>query len=214
MIPIMSDHPFLQWLLRESGIPELLLAVLIVLLLRRYLAFFCMVKGRSMQHTLQDHDFLFVLSARAFHPRKGDIVICHYPGRYVMWPRKMRTAVRGQMAKHPRFARFLRPFSGRFFRFRQCFVKRLIALPGDTVEIREGIVLVNGQPEALPTNAASAYGPYVNKEMILLKDDECYVLGDNRAISNDCHLIGPIRAGDLAGRVSHIFHCGKSGRDR
>lgn len=66
----------------------------------------------------------------------------------------------------------------------QLFIKRLIGLPGETVEIRNGKVYINGSEEPLddsfvPETPTGNYGPYKVPE-------DCYfMLGDNRENSRD-----------------------------
>ncbi len=66
----------------------------------------------------------------------------------------------------------------------QLFVKRVIGLPGETVEIKDGKVYINGSEKPLddsftPETPIGDYGPYV-------VPDECYfMLGDNRNHSGD-----------------------------
>lgn len=66
----------------------------------------------------------------------------------------------------------------------QLFVKRLIGLPGDTVELKNGVVYINGEhdpvdEEFTSTNRHDNYGPVTVPE-------GCYfMMGDNRAHSND-----------------------------
>lgn len=83
------------------------------------------------------------------------------------------------------------------------FVKRLVGLPGDTVEVRNAILYLNGSPvieSYILYPANYYYAPYT------LKKDEYFVLGDNRANSNDSHLIGPLHRSQILGRVLNVFY--------
>ena len=66
----------------------------------------------------------------------------------------------------------------------QLFIKRLIGLPGETVEIRDGKVYINGSDEPLddsfvPEVPTGNYGPYT------VPEDSYFMLGDNREYSRD-----------------------------
>ena len=66
----------------------------------------------------------------------------------------------------------------------QLFIKRLIGLPGETVEIRDGKVYINGSSEPLddsfvPETPKGNYGPYV------VPEESYFMLGDNREHSRD-----------------------------
>lgn len=79
-----------------------------------------------------------------------------------------------------------------------CFIKRVIAGPGDTVEIKSGIVYVNNKP--LPE-------PYVNERPAYLLPEryipanQYFVLGDNRNHSNDSHTGWLVPTNDIIGKV-------------
>ena len=78
------------------------------------------------------------------------------------------------------------------------FVKRIIGIPGDQVEIKKGVVLVNGygieEPYLNPLPSTSNWGPSI------IQAENYFVLGDNRAASNDSRSWGSISNEHLVGR--------------
>jgi signal peptidase I len=83
------------------------------------------------------------------------------------------------------------------------YVKRVVGIPGDTVEVKKDVVLVNGtalKEEYITYPADYNFGP------ITLKADEYFVLGDNRIHSTDSHIIGPIKRDAILGRVRLVIY--------
>ena len=64
------------------------------------------------------------------------------------------------------------------------YIKRVIGLPGDTVEVREGTVFLNGKPLDEPY-VPNAYRDGVSMPAEKLDADQYFVLGDHRNMSND-----------------------------
>ena len=158
-----------------SWVFELLAAFAAALFLRLFVVSLARIKGRSMLPTLHDRDVALVwrLGYLLRMPRRGDVVICHYPGR------KMKRI----------------PF------LPQAFVKRVIGLPGDTVEWLEGELLLNGQPLHEPYLDPARCRFKRTRPPLTLGPEEYYVLGDNRDSSNDSRSVGPIRRRAIRGRV-------------
>lgn len=77
-------------------------------------------------------------------------------------------------------------------------VKRLIGMPGDTIEIYDGNIFING--EILVEDYEASDPPY-EVEAITLASDEYFVLGDNRGDSRDSHDFGPIQSDQIIGRI-------------
>lgn len=77
-------------------------------------------------------------------------------------------------------------------------IKRVIGLPGETVEVHDGRVFIDGQPldePYLPTLFMRDYGPaQVPPEYI-------FVMGDNRGASNDSRIFGPVSQDSIVGRA-------------
>lgn len=80
----------------------------------------------------------------------------------------------------------------------ELLVKRVVALPGEIVEIRKGIVYVNGDP--LPEPFPHDMTPY-DMAPITLGPLSYLVLGDNRSNSNDSRSFGPVTLDQILGRV-------------
>jgi signal peptidase I len=84
------------------------------------------------------------------------------------------------------------------------FIKRIVALPGETVEIRQGLVYIDGVwlPELyVPSQFEdlSDLGP-------VLVPSECYfVMGDHRNSSNDSRVFGPIDSRSIYGRAVFAY---------
>lgn len=82
------------------------------------------------------------------------------------------------------------------------YVKRVIGLPGETVQIKKGLVYING--EVLD---GDHYGkdiianPGLAKDEITLGEDEYFVLGDNRNDSIDSRELGPIKKEQIKGHA-------------
>lgn len=82
-------------------------------------------------------------------------------------------------------------------------VKRIIAVAGDTVELRDGRVWLNGRPLEEPYLEAGMQTWPVRKQWsrVTCGAGEVYVLGDNRAVSSDSREYGPVPYHSLLGRV-------------
>jgi signal peptidase I len=81
-------------------------------------------------------------------------------------------------------------------------VKRVIAVAGETIEVRGGHALVNGQPIGEPwveQFGGPGYGPE------LVPEDHVFILGDNRAVSHDSRAIGPVAVDSVRGRVVLVY---------
>ncbi|MGH2692716.1 MAG: signal peptidase I [Actinomycetota bacterium] len=81
----------------------------------------------------------------------------------------------------------------------QDFIKRVIGLPGDELEIKEGQVFINGEPIDDPPTVQpdqSTFGP------VTIEEDKVFVMGDNRANSSDSRfLLGQISYDKIVGKA-------------
>ncbi len=148
-----------------------ILALLIVVPVRMFVAQPFLVSGASMEETFQNGDYLIVdrVSYTLDDPKRGDVVIFRYP-------------------KDP--SKF--------------FIKRIIAIPGDTINITGSTVTI--------TNTDSPAGFVVDEPYIksmkagititeTLGEREYFVMGDNRDESSDSRVWGVLQEERIVGRA-------------
>jgi signal peptidase I len=109
--------------------------------------------------------------------------------------------------------RFHEPARGDIVVFRypinpeEYFIKRVIGLPGERVQIKDGYVYVYNQEHKDGVRLEEKYLPAdlrtygLNEEITTLSDSEYYVLGDNRNSSKDSRSFGPVDKKFVTGRV-------------
>ena len=155
-------------------------ALAAALLIRVLVLSLARIRGRSMLPTLNNREFALVwrLPYLFGRPRRFDVVICRFPGRRM---------------KHLPF-------------LPQSFVKRVIGLPGETLEVVEGVLHVDGTPVEEPFLDPARSRFYRARglrggQAITLGADEYFVMGDNRDSSNDSRRVGPLRRRAIVGRV-------------
>jgi signal peptidase I len=84
------------------------------------------------------------------------------------------------------------------------FIKRVVGLPGESVEIRQGVVYVNGKVVPEPYVPAqyedlSDFGP------VRVPKDSFFVMGDHRISSNDSRVFGPVSSRYIYGRAVFAY---------
>lgn len=134
----------------------------------------CVVNGFSMENTLHDGERHMMYHNWHIEPEYGDIVIV----RYDNFDERHLGLVDG---------------SKRY----SLIIKRVIGVPGDTIEIRENMVYLNAQKLHEPY--LKAHDAFDDMEPYTLSDDEYFVMGDNREESLDSRLLGPVFQRELYG---------------
>jgi signal peptidase I len=84
------------------------------------------------------------------------------------------------------------------------YIKRVIGLPGDTVMIDRGVVIVNGQPIDEPY-VPEQYRDYMSYETKTVPPDHYYVLGDHRNASNDSRQWGMVERRRIYGKAVFVY---------
>lgn len=80
-------------------------------------------------------------------------------------------------------------------------IKRVYGLPGEKIKCEKGVLYVNDHKIDDPY----ANGVTSDFEEVRLASDEYFVLGDNRAISLDSHIFGPVKRKDIEGVTSFVL---------
>lgn len=181
-MPRVSRPAFLRFL------REWILGVLLpVWLVATFLVMIARIDGDSMLPTLRDGErYLLLKWPRWLHtwglnpdwPARGDIIVFRGP------------------ADHPE------SYDTGWFglRYRPYLVKRVVGIPGDRVEIREGVLWRNGTRVA----ESSVSGEAAQDEApVVVPRQHVYVLGDNRRLgeSIDSRYFGPVSLRDVAGTL-------------
>lgn len=77
-------------------------------------------------------------------------------------------------------------------------IKRVVALSGETIEVREGLVLIDGQPLAEPYLEGHGQPDFAP---LIVPADHVFVMGDNRFDSRDSRAFGPVAEAAILGRA-------------
>lgn len=165
---------------------ETIILALIVFLLAREAIQNFQVEGSSMERTLTDAEFVLVNKLAYEEVNLGlfDVLV---PGRS-----------NGDFL-------FGGPSRGDVIVFRspfdetRDFVKRVIGVPGDVVEVRDRTVFINGV--GLAEDDYITAPPNYSAQPVTVPPEHYYVLGDNRNASQDSHIFGPIHEDSLVGKV-------------
>lgn len=179
-----------------AEIPVLLIvAAVIAFLVKSFLAQAYYIPSGSMLPQLQIDDRVVVskLAYKTHDPRRGDIIVFDDPrtGNQTTETTE-RTGVSKWVRKIGEGVGVIQPSTDEF-------IKRVIGLPGDTVEAHDGDVYINGQklvepylPEGVTT---SDFSPQK------VDPGRLWVMGDNRSGSADSRVFGQIRTSTIVGRA-------------
>ena len=164
----------------------IVISLVIVLPIRAFIAQPYIVSGASMDNTYQDGNYLIVdeISYRFNEPKRGDVIVLKAPVSALLLQKLATTS-------------------------NIDYIKRIIGLPGETVEINgdevkiyntenpDGKVLTESYIN-IDKNITSPFSDI--KEKITLKTGEYFVMGDNRHNSSDSRLWGILPKANIIGK--------------
>lgn len=151
-----------------------IISLVIILPIRYFLIQPFMVDGDSMKPNFHNKEYLIVdeISYRLSEPTRGDVIVFHNPENH-----------------------------------KEFYIKRIIGLPGESVKIEDGEIYIRtiGSEDFVKINESDylsgEYKTFSYLKEVNLKNDEYFVLGDNRNNSKDSRIIGPINKSLVIGRV-------------
>ena len=151
-----------------------LIAIIAVAAIKYFLIQPFIVNGASMEPNFSDGNYLLVdeISYRLSQPERGDVIVFKAPTNPAVY-----------------------------------YIKRVIGLPGEKIEINtDSVVITNGKHP----NGFTLQEPYLENALksnpfgnivMTLKDNEYFVMGDNRSNSLDSRRWGPLVRNDIVGVV-------------
>ena len=112
--------------------------------------------------------------------------------------------------------RFAEPERGQVVVFRgiendeqTLLIKRVVGVPGDTVQLRGGTLYVNGEPQNEPYLHDDPCVPYGEKTCafgpVRVPEAHVFVMGDNRANSRDSRFFGPVPHENIEGQAFGVY---------
>ncbi|MFA5228208.1 MAG: signal peptidase I [Candidatus Paceibacterota bacterium] len=158
----------------------LIIALIIIIPIRTFLFQPFVVKGSSMEPNYHSGDYLIIdeLSYKLREPQRGEVIVFKYP---------------------------LNPVNK--------YIKRIIALPGEKIEIIDGSIYITKNAdkftveEEIYLSSENLDQWKINNNMgeLILKENEYFVMGDNRNYSSDSRKWGIVPKENITGRTMFRF---------
>lgn len=187
-----EEHGPLHFLRELPGL--IIVALVLALVIKSFLVQAFFIPSESMVPTLQVGDRVLVnkviLNFR--DPRRGEVVVFENPN-----------LIEEDRNPVSAFWHWITEGLGFTSDPDKDFIKRVVGLPGETVEVKGGRVFIDGKrldEPYLPTNRDRSDHPPVT-----LGEEQFFVMGDNRANSQDSRQFGPIQEDKVVGKAFIIL---------
>ncbi len=199
--PINKTKETIEWIIC------IIIAIILALLFRYYIGVPTVVKNVSMEPTLIEGQRLVLnrwTRTTKKMPERGDIVTIEEPDKNFIYidPENANLANPVAIYNSPQGG-----FEGFVYNVLEIgkvsFIKRVIGLPGDHVEIKDGMVYLNGEPLDEPyiqkgIKTEAMQGAFTN---IIVPEGTVFVMGDNRNNSTDSRHFGCIPIEKIESKV-------------
>lgn len=149
------------------------------------------IDGQSMENSYHNGDNVIVskFSYRIDDPERFDVITFYPFGK-----------------EKDSFGKFIQVKLGlREKKKEDYYIKRVIGLPGETVQIRGANIYIDGEKLVENYGKEPIEDVGIAGSPVKLKDDEYFVLGDNRGNSTDSREIGPVKQETISGKVVYNF---------
>ncbi len=183
---LLAGHPVIE------TIVTVIIALAVAFAIRTFIVAPYRIPSQSMESTLKvgQHVLASKITTRFSDPKVGDIVVFHPPvaATQVESPQTACADAGGGEGKPKPCDQVAQSRSN------VTFIKRVVGLPGDTIQIRDGLVIRNGTPEKLPGSGIACGDADVCTfaQPMVVPKDAYFMMGDNRRDSYDSRYWGPV----------------------
>ena len=180
------------WREAMEYVQSIALAMVLAFVIMTFIGRSFVVEGASMEPTLHNRERIIVekVSYRFREPRRGEIVVLKNPWRpdYTGWQ-----AAAEAVREIVDLSGSMRPY-----------IKRVIKVPGDTIQIRGGTVYLNGEPLK---EDYILERPRFDFPPVTVPEGHVFVLGDNRNNSDDSRgNVGFLKISRIMGRAVFRYY--------